>query len=102
MLGLSGFGHHKKPRTFGYKPRHFDPETEAREERKRAILGDNYSQGEYSPGVLIREGRMRRMQEHNVRAQKASKVTLIRTVIFVLLVFAILFLATHYFGKSME
>lgn len=100
MLGLGGLGSHKKPRSFGYAPRHFDPEAEAREERKRAILGDEYKEGEYRPGVLIREGRMRRMQAQNTRAQKASKVTLIRTVVFVLLVFLILYLATSYFGQS--
>lgn len=102
MIGLGGFGHRKKPRTFGYKPRHFDPEFEAREDRKRAILGTEYCEGEYRPGLLIREGRMKRMQSNNVRAQKASKVTLIRTAIFVGLVFGILWLATHYFGLSMK
>lgn len=102
MIGLGGLGSRNKPRIFGYKPRHFDPEKEAREERKRIILGEEYQQGESRPGLLIRENRMRRMQAQNTRAQKASKVTLIRTVIFVLLVLAILYMATHYFGMSIK
>lgn len=102
MIGFSGIGNSRKPRSFDYKPFHYDADAEAREERKRAILGQEYQPGEYKPGMMIREGRMRRIQEQNNRAQKASKVTLIRTVIFVLLVFAILYLATSYFGESFK
>ena len=32
----------RKPRQFEYKPRHFDPEQEAREARKREVLGADY------------------------------------------------------------
>ncbi|CDN32081.1 hypothetical protein BN938_2008 [Mucinivorans hirudinis] len=104
MLGLNGFGHRKKPRSFEYKPRYFDSELQERENRRRAILGENYDveDDSYRPGLLIREHRMRRMQGQARRAQKQGKVTLIRTVIFVLLVFTILWLATTYFGQSLE
>lgn len=103
MLGLSGFGHRQKPRSFGYKPRHFDPESEEREQRRRIILGEDYSADneEYRPGLLIRENRMRRVQAQSRKSQKQSKVTLIRTAIFILLVFTIMWLATSYFGQSL-
>ena len=32
----------RKPRQFEYKPRYFDPEQEAREARKREVLGADY------------------------------------------------------------
>ncbi|MFI3330835.1 MAG: hypothetical protein R3Y38_03440 [Rikenellaceae bacterium] len=37
MLGLDAF--RRKPRAFDYKPIHFDPVKEAREQRKKEILG---------------------------------------------------------------
>ncbi len=60
----------RKPRGFDYKPRFYDPEVEAREERKRIVLGEKYkapakagtasdgSSGEgsdYVPGAFLRE-----------------------------------------------
>lgn len=102
MLGLGGFGHRKKPREFGYTPRYFDVEAEARAERRRLIEGDAaVDSTEYRPGVLIREGRMRRMQVQADKAHRNSKSTLIRTAVFVVLVFGILWLMTNYFEISL-
>lgn len=100
MLGLSSLGARKKPRQFEYKPRHFDPELQAREERRRVILGEEYNEGEYKPGVLIRDGRMRRTQMQADKAHKDSRSTLIRTAVFVGFVFMILWMITNYFGQS--
>lgn len=91
MVGFSGLGTGRKPRHFEYKPRHFDEQAREREERRRAILGDQYGDGEYQPGVLIREGRMRRVQQQELRSKKRSRVTLIRTAIFFMLVVAVLY-----------
>ena len=51
----------RKPRQFEYKPRHFDPEQEAREARKREVLGADYQKAyencdeqEHKPGETIR------------------------------------------------
>lgn len=86
----------RKPKQFNYAPRYWDPEQEARIARRKAVLGDDYQEGDYRPGSLIRDGRIRRTQTAN-RLQKKSKSTLIRSVIFVLLVFAVLYMMTSYF-----
>jgi hypothetical protein len=63
----------RKPRGFNYIPRYYDPEAEAREDRKRVVLGDKYRTPEqrkkdaaraageqvpeetYVPGAFLRE-----------------------------------------------
>lgn len=96
MIGLSGFGFRRKPRNFEYKPRHFDPDAEQREARRRAILGDEYAKGEYRPGMLIREGRMMRMESRDRDTNQRKKRTLIRTAVFVVLVVAVLYVMLTY------
>ncbi len=56
------FFNHRKPRPFDYKPRYYSPEKEAREERKKIVLGEKYkAPGEeennenYVPGSYIRQ-----------------------------------------------
>lgn len=97
MIGLSGIGFSRKPKQFIYKPRHFDPEAEQREARRRAILGDEATDGEYKPGLLIRESRMRRMQQSSDHTNRKAKSTLIRAAIFILLVVAVLFFMSDMF-----
>lgn len=36
------FFKHRKPRGFNYQPRFYDPDAEAREERKKIVLGERY------------------------------------------------------------
>lgn len=91
MIGLSGLGLGRKPRRFDYKPRHFDPQAQEKEQMRKAILGDDYKEGEYQPGVLIRQGRMRRMQKQADITAKKSKTGIIRAAIFFILVTAVLF-----------
>lgn len=45
-----------KPRQFDYRPRYYDPEKEAREQRRKQLLGDDAQapEGEYVPGQFIR------------------------------------------------
>ncbi len=63
----------RKPRGFNYRPRYYDPDAEAREERKKIVLGEKYrspaqrerdaaqAAGEqvepekYVPGSILRE-----------------------------------------------
>lgn len=99
MLGISGLGFSRKPRQFVYKPRHFDPDAEEREARRRVILGDEYAEGEYRPGMLIREGRMMRMQSRERDMSGRKKRTLIRTAVFVVLVVAVLYMMLTYMEK---
>lgn len=92
------FGFKTKPaRQFNYNPRYFDREQEAREARRKAILGENGGD-QYQPGSMIREGRLRRMQSSH-RMQKGSKVTLTRTAIFVVLTIAVLYIMTSLFER---
>lgn len=98
MSGFIGFG--RKPRQFEYKPRHWDPEAEEREARRRQILGDDYAAGEYRPGMYIREKRLLRMQERERERVRRNKRGVIRTVIFLGLVVGVLYLMFNYFGKA--
>lgn len=90
MLGMSIF--RRKARQFHYEPRHYDAQKEAREERKRLILGENYQESysdkEYVPGKFIQRARLNRMKGEVSTSDKSRNV-FIRLIIFiVLLLFA--------------
>lgn len=53
------FFNQRKPRGFNYQPRYYDPEAEAREERKKIVLGEKYR----SPEQLAREDAARTATE---------------------------------------
>lgn len=70
MLGFTFFGN-RKVRQFEYRPRYYDPEKEEREERKKALLGEDYKDAykkegeagekeEYRPGQYIHQLHVRR------------------------------------------
>lgn len=90
----------KRPQTrqFHLEPRYHDPDAEAREARRRAILGDDYD-GDYKPGMLIREGRLLRMQEQERQRRKSGQRNWIRTVIFLVGVVVVLWVMFSYLGK---
>ncbi|MDR2894545.1 MAG: hypothetical protein LBU97_03695 [Alistipes sp.] len=72
----------RKPRGFNYSPRYYDPETDAREERKKIVLGEKYRTPEqrkrdearaageevvpenYVPGAYLREHISARRNTH--------------------------------------
>ncbi len=94
MLGMSAF--RRKPRQFNYDPRYYDAEKEAREERKRLILGEDYESAEdqaeeYTPGKYLRRARLNRMKSEAPSPNKGRTITL-RLVIFI----ALLMLAGYY------
>ncbi|WP_300828326.1 hypothetical protein [uncultured Rikenella sp.] len=99
MAGFIGFG--RKPRQFEYKPRYWDPEAEERETRRRMILGDDYAEGEYRPGMYIRERRLLRMQEQKRERAQRQKRNSIRTVLFLAGAVAVLYLMFNYLGRAM-
>lgn len=99
MAGFTRFG--RKPRQFEYKPRYWDPEAEEREARRRMILGDDYAEGEYRPGMYIRERRLLRMQEQERERAQRQKRNSIRTVIFLAGAVAVLYLMFNYLGRAM-
>ena len=99
MAGFIGFG--RKPRQFEYKPRYWDPEAEERETRRRMILGDDYAEGEYRPGMYIRERRLLRMQEQERDRAQRQKRNSIRTALFLAGAVAVLYLMFNYLGRAM-
>ena len=93
MLGLSAF--RRKPRQFEYKPRFFDPEKDAREERKKMILGEDYSDTpdeaakEYVAGQYIRRHmRARRgwaTEKSHGRRQRVTRRAVILLIFLIVL-----------------
>ncbi len=104
MLGLGGFGS-RKPRQFSYKPLYWDEEKEEREaRRKEREISDPsfvYKEEEYVPGSIIRAARARRMKNAQV-THKKSGVTLVRTLIFVVLIGLIIFLFADNIGAALD
>ena len=93
------FGYRKKAKQFNYKPVYWDAEKEAREERRRAAMIDidkDPNEVDYTPGEFIRSARIKRMQSTN-RMQSKSKIALFRIAIFIVLVFAVLYVMTGFF-----
>lgn len=96
MLGLQGFGYGRKPRQFNSHPMYWNPEEEERKERLRA---SEIAAGEceYEVGSLIRAGRARRMSSSKKTHRKGGS-TLIRSLIFLLLLGAALYIMIDCFG----
>ncbi len=70
---------------------YWDPEAEEREKLRRS--DPNYEAGkeeEYVPGSIIRASRVRRMRSSN-KLQRKSGAVLIRTLLFLILLGAVLF-----------
>ncbi len=77
------FTYTAKPRKFEYKPRYYDPEKEAREQRRDELLGARPSQGgDYVPGEIIRS-RMgaRREALHQRRKGKGKTIILVVAIL---------------------
>lgn len=95
MLGVSFF--RRKPRQFNYSPRYYDAEAEAREERKRLILGEDYDKDYkaddkgYTPGKYIRRAQVHRMKG-NVSTKDKGRNIMVRLIIFIVL----LLIAAYY------
>ncbi len=81
MLGIPFFKQ-RKPRKFNYTPIHYDPVAEAREKRRKELLGDDAEVpagnggGEYQPGDFIRSRglRSRNMPEMPDKAKSTRKI----------------------------
>lgn len=93
---MSGFGPYKKhPNKFNYIPRYYDPEKEAREQRRAELLGKRSEdeEREYRPGQLIRTQRearaARRSEEERSGRRQIWKMML--GVVFMLLIIVLLF-----------
>ncbi len=84
-----------KPRGFNYKPIHFDPAKEAREQRKKELLGADYTapgeeSREYSPGQYLRSGGIRRSTSGiSSRLAEKKRTSSVRWLIALLLLVAL-------------
>ncbi|MCC8019034.1 MAG: hypothetical protein LIO85_04590 [Rikenellaceae bacterium] len=68
----------QKPRQFNYIPRYYDPEAEAREERRKQVLGlTDEPGGEYVPGQYIRSNMRRGMLDASKRKKSAAPARLL-------------------------
>ncbi|MDE7068938.1 MAG: hypothetical protein K2O63_00245 [Alistipes sp.] len=78
MLGFTPFKRHANK--FNYLPRYYDPEREAREERRAELSGRRAGDAaaEYRPGQYIRtrsEARARRLQQERSRSGSGRVLT---------------------------
>ncbi len=81
----------KHANRFNYIPRYFDPEREAREQRRAELCGQRLDQmdEEYTPGKYIRTQRearnARRVQEENQGRSKVLRMVMLLVAILFLL-----------------
>jgi hypothetical protein len=111
----------RKPRGFNYLPRYYDPEAEAREERKRIVLGEKYrspeqlrreeeaiaagkdpaaaAQENYVPGAFLREHIAARRGTHAADTMKKRRRKVASVpVLFGILVVILLLVWKFYFS----
>ena len=98
------FFNQRKPRGFNYQPRYYDPEAEAREERKKIVLGEKYrspaqrareAEGqseEYVPGAYLREHIAARRGAHasDVVRKRRRKVHSVPVLVGILVLIALI------------
>lgn len=87
----------QKPRSFKYKPLYYDPDQEAREERRREVLAKRgrftddengekaKASGEYSPGQLIENKRQTRIANSMDRSRGGNRLKIFTLLVVVLL-----------------
>ena len=89
MLGFTPFKSH--PNKFNYTPRYYDPEKEAREQRRAELRGERAGDGEYEPGKDIRAQREARARRRNAAAARSQgKLWLMVLAAAVLVLFVLL------------
>ncbi len=94
----------RQPRQFDYRPRYYDPEAEEREQKKKAILGEDYRDrykkpgegtsqekdyvpGQYARDLHLRRGILAQRQKSTLRRRAAQR----RTMIFAVLLLAVIY-----------
>ncbi len=101
------FFNHRKPRPFNYTPRYYDPEKEAREERKKIVLGEKYktpgekeNNEEYVPGSFIRQQvSARRNNTENEIFKRRKRKRKSMTMLAAILALLVLIVWLMYFRK---
>lgn len=95
-----------KPRGFSYKPRYYDPDKEAREERRRelyAMRGETppedkeanksgeATKGGYRPGQYIEAKRESRIMANSSDARKSSRSKIMTLIVVVMILAYLIF-----------
>lgn len=93
---MSGFSPYKKhPNKFNYIPRYYDPEKEAREQRRAELLGERSEDAgrEYQPGQLIRTQRAARAARRDAEERKGRNQVwkMVMGMVVMLLIIVFLF-----------
>ena len=86
MLGFTPFKKHANK--FNYIPRYYDPEKEAREQRRAELHGRRSDDdGEYRPGQYIRTQREARTQRRNGTSNGRMRIWIYLGIAFLALLF---------------
>ncbi len=103
MLGFTPFKKHANK--FNYIPRYYDPEKEAREQRRAELHGRRYDEetGEYRPGQYIRTQREARSNRRSRTNNGRMRIWLYLGIAFLALLFIQMVyprLAAYFTGQS--
>ncbi|MDR0907988.1 MAG: hypothetical protein LBM63_05230 [Rikenellaceae bacterium] len=101
------FFNQRKARGFNYIPRNYDPAQEAREERKKVVLGTRYKapgeadkpEGEYVPGSILREHIQARRSDRQGELIKRRRRTAMPIMVVLVALAVLLFVAWMLYFK---
>ncbi len=92
--------------SFNYKPRYYDPDKEAREQRRAELRGERLDDGgEYTPGKYIkakREARELKREQESKRANSDTRMTMWTMGVGIILLVALVYLLVPRLGAIFE
>lgn len=92
--------------SFNYKPRYYDPDKEAREQRRAELRGERLDDGgEYTPGKYIkakREARELKREQESKRANSDKRMKMWTMGVGIILLVAIVYLLVPRLGAIFE
>ena len=92
--------------SFNYKPRYYDPEKEAREQRRAELRGERIDDGgEYTPGKYIkakREARELKREQESKRANSDKRMKMWTMGVGIILLVALVYLLVPRLGAIFE
>ncbi len=92
--------------SFNYKPRYYDPDKEAREQRRAELRGERLDDGgEYTPGKYIkakREARELKREQESKRANSDKRMKMWTMGVGIILLVALVYLLVPRLGAIFE
>lgn len=101
MLGFKGV-FARKPRQFDYKPRYYDPEKEARDQRRRELgidpLGEADAKEDYVPGKYIKRDMYARrgLGQSGGYRHKSTKIFLRLAIMLAIFILAVWWVMNYF------